>query len=167
MILVSSIVSRIKEKMKQWEIQREKEYHRLKEESDERFRTFISEMVHDMFQQDEEDKKEFGFTSLEFFRNNCRYCGDGRKTHREIMREKGLSGNHDPARQFYYECFHLMNEAWKRRERRKFWKRPPFRRKRTPEEKEQEIQKLLPLIRALQPDDWQDVVEHMRNSDEP
>ncbi len=82
------------------------------------------------------------------------------------MREKGLSGNYDLARQFYYECFHLMNEAWKRRERRKFWKRPPFRRKRTPEEKEQEIQKLLPLIRALQPDDWQELVEAMRNSDE-
>ena len=162
-----NIVARIKEKMKQWEIQREKEYQRLKEESDERFKKFISTMVHDMFQQDKEDKEEFGFISLEFFRDNCKYCGNGRKTHREIMREKGLSGNHDLARQFYYECFHLMNEAWKRRERRKFWKRPPFRRKRTPEEREQQIQKLLPLIRAIQPDDWQKVVEAMRNSDEP
>jgi len=152
--------------MRQGEIQREKEYQRLEEEYHERFKKFISTMVHDMFQQDKEDKEEFGFTSLEFFRDNCKYCGNGRKTHREIMREKGLSGNYDLARQFYYECFHLMNEAWKRRERRKFWKRPPFRRKRTPEEKEQEIQKLLPLIRALQPDDWQELVEAMRNSDE-
>ena len=167
MILVSNIISRIKEKIRRMKIQQELEYQRLEEEYRERSKKEISKMVDDMFRQDEEDKKEFGFTSLEFFRNNCRYCGNGRKTHREIMREKGLSGNHDLAKQFYYECFHLMNEAWKRKERRKFWKRPPFRRRRTPEEKEQEIQKLLPLIRALQPDDWQEVVEAMRNSDEP
>lgn len=166
MILVSNIISRIKEKMRRMKIQQELEIQRLRDESNEHFKKFISTMVHDMFQQDKEDKEEFGFTSLEFFRDNCKYCGNGRKTHREIMREKGLSGNHDLAKQFYYECFHLMNEAWKRKERRKFWKRPPFRRRRTPEEKEQEIQKLLPLIRALQPDDWQEVVEAMRNSDE-
>lgn len=162
-----NIIARIKEKIRQSKIKWGLESQRLKEASNERSKKAISKMVHDMFQQDKEDKEEFGFTSLEFFRDNCKYCGNGRKTHREIMRERGLSGNHDLARQFYYECFHLMNEAWKRRERRKFWKRPPFRRKRTPEEREQEIQKLLPLIRILQPDDWQDVVEHMRNSDEP
>ena len=82
------------------------------------------------------------------------------------MRERGLSGNYDLARQFPSECFHRLAEAYKRRERRKFWKRPPFRRKKTPEEREQEIQKLLPLIRTLQPDDWQDVIEAMRNSDD-
>ena len=162
-----NIVAHIKDKLRQWEIQREIEYQRLKEEYQERSKKFLSTMVDEMFRQDAEDEKEFGFTSLEFFRNNCKYCGDGRKTHREIMRERSLSGNHDLARQFYYECFRLMNEAWKRRERRKFWKRPPFRRKRTPEEREQEIQKLLPLIRILQPDDWQEVVEAMRNSYEP
>ena len=162
-----SIVAQIKDKLRQWEIQREIEYQRLKEEYQERSKKFLSTMVDYMFRQDAEDEKEFGFTSLEFFRNNCKYCGDGRKTHREIMRARDLSGNHDLAKQFYYECSHLMNEAWKRRERRKFWKRPPFRRKRTPKEREQEIQKLLPLIRILQPDDWQEVVEAMRNSYEP
>lgn len=165
--MIFNIAARIKEKIRQSNIKWELEKQRLEEEYRERSKKSISKMVHDMFQQDKEDKEEFGFTSLEFFREDCKYCGDGRKTHREIMRERGLSGNHDLARQFYYECFRLMNEAWKRKERRKFWKRPPFRRKRTPEEKEQEIQKLLPLIRILQPDDWQDVVEHMRNSDEP
>ena len=161
-----NFISRIKDKFREWKIQQEIEYQRLKKESDERFKIFVKEMVHDMFQQDEEDKKEFGFTGLEFFRDTCKVCGNGRKTHREIMREKGLSGNHDSARQFPSDCFHRMNEAWKQREGRKFWKRPPFRRKKTPEEREQEIQKLLPLIRILQPDDWQDVVEAMRNSDD-
>lgn len=162
-----SIIAHIKEKIRQSKIKWELESQRLKEESCERSKKAISKMVDDMFRQDEEDEKEFGFISLEFFRDNCKYCGDGRKTHREIMRGKGLSDNHDLARQFYSECFSRMTEAWKRRERRKFWKRSPFRRKRTPEEREQEIQKLLPLIRILQPDDWQDVVEAMRNSDEP
>ena len=166
MILVSNIISRIKEKIRLMKIQQELEYQRLEKEYHERFKKFISTMVHDMFQQDKEDKEEFGFTSLEFFRNDCKYCGNGRKTHREIMRERGLSGNHDLAKQFPYECFQRMAEARKRREQWKFWKRPPFRRKRTPEERDQEIQKLLTLIPILQPDDWQEVVEAMRNSDE-
>ena len=161
-----NFISRIKERFKQYKIQQEIEHKRLWDEYQEKSKKSIEKMIHDMFQQDDEDKKEFGFTGLEFFRDTCKVCGNGRKTHREIMRENGLSGNHDSARKFPSECFHRMNEAWKRIERRKFWKRPPFRRKRTPEEREQEIQKLLPLIRTLQPDDWQDVVEAMRNSDD-
>ena len=161
-----NFVSRIKDKFREWKIQQEIEYQRLKKESDERFKIFVKEMVHDMLLQRKEDKKEFGFSDTEFLRDYCRHCGNGRKTHREIMRERGLSGNHDLAKQFPYECFHRMGEAHKRREKRKFWKRPPFRRKKTPQEREQEIQKLLPLIRTLQPDDWQDVVEAMRNSDD-
>lgn len=162
-----NIIARIKEKIRQSNIKWELEKQRLEEEYQERSKKAISKMVHDMFQQDREDKEEFGFSDELFLRENCKHCGDGKKTHREIMRERGLSGNHDLARQFPYECIHRGHEIYKRKERRKFWKRPPFRRKRTPEEKEQEIQKLLPLIRILQPDDWQDVVEHMRNSDEP
>lgn len=159
-------IPRIKEKIKQIKIQHEVEYQRLEQEYLERSKKEITKMVHDMFRQSEEDENEFGFAG-EFLRDYCKSCGNGRKTHREIMRAKGLSGNHDLAKQYPYECFHHMDEARKRRERWKFWKRPPFRRKKTPEEREQEIQKLLPLIRALQPDDWQEVVEAMRNSEEP
>ena len=161
-----NVIARIKDKMRQWEIHQKVEIQRLRDESDERSKKFISTMVHDMFRQRAEDKEEFGFTG-EFLGDYCESCGNGHKTHREIMREKGLSGKHDLAKQYPYECFHRMAEARKRREKWKFWKRPPFRRKKTPEEREQEIQKLLPLIRILQPDDWQEVVEAMRNSEEP
>ena len=161
-----NFISRIKERFKRWKAQQEIEHKRLVEEYREESKKSIEKMIEDMFYQDEQDKQEFGFSDELFLRENCKHCGNGKKTHREIMRERGLSGNHDLARQFPSECFHRINEAWKRRERRKFWKRPPFRRKKTPEEREQEIQKLLPLIRTLQPDDWQDVVEAMRNSDD-
>src|SRR3989338_10011242 len=118
-----NVIARIKDKMRQWEIHQKVEIQRLRDESDERSKKFISTMVHDMFRQRAEDKEEFGFTG-EFLGDYCESCGNGHKTHREIMREKGLSGKHDLAKQYPYECFHRMAEARKRREKWKFWKRP-------------------------------------------
>lgn len=52
-----NIIARIKEKMRQSKVRQEIEYQRLEEEYRERVKKEISKMVHDMFQQDKEDKE--------------------------------------------------------------------------------------------------------------
>jgi hypothetical protein len=118
--------------------------------------------MQEVMEQSRENEKEFGCDEL-FLCDVCTLCGDGkRKTHREIMRERGLSGKHDLCQQFIWEThFRLLSEERKRKERRKFWKRWLYR-PLTPEERSERAAPGLVIARMLFPGDWQKMAERSR-----
>jgi len=118
--------------------------------------------MQEVMEQSRENEKEFGCDEL-FLCDVCTLCGDGkRKTHREIMRERGLSGKHDLCQQFIWGThFRLLSEERKRKERRKFWKRWLYR-PLTPEERSERAAPGLVIARMLFPGDWQKMAERSR-----
>lgn len=108
------------------------------------------------------DEKEFGI-STEFLSETCKVCGNGRPwTHRELMRELRPSWNSKLSWEFFENHLRLNRERHERREKWKLWKRIIPKRKITPEEQERELQKMLPMIRALFPEDWQAMIDAHR-----
>ena len=93
----------------------------LEEEREKRTRAEVYEML----ERPKADRKEFGFSERDFLDVPCALCTSGApKTHREIMRERGFSGDHKKCWDFVWNThFSLSQKAHKERESRKFWKR--------------------------------------------
>ena len=71
------------------------------------------------------DQEEFGFSDYDLLDKPCTVCVTGPpKSHREIFRERGLSGNPQACSDHLWNThFPLSIKAHNERESRKFWKR--------------------------------------------